>query len=225
MDDGCSRLCILLNAGTKFSLTNFIGDNYGLLLTLLALLFFSAFFSSSETAITAPSKVRVKAMADGGNKAAKVAFKLMDNFDRSITDILVGNNIVNLAMGSISTLLALHAGVSPTVMTICITVVVILFGEVIPKALAKELSEAYTLKIAIPLKFVSVLLTPISAVFGLVSKGLTKLFSKEEEPSVTEDDVIEIIEDMEEVGSIDSDESRLLYSAFERGRNFCFARY
>ncbi len=214
MDDGCSRLCLLLNAGTKFSLSNFIGENSGLLLTLLALLCFSAFFSSCETAITAPSKVRIKAMADGGNKSAKVAFKLMDNFDRSITDILVGNNIVNLAMGSISTLLAIHAGISPTVMTICITVVVILFSEVIPKALAKEISEAYTVKIAMPLKFVSLVLTPISAIFGLISKGLTKLFSKEE-PSVTEDDVIEIIEDMEEEGSIDSDESRLLYSAFE----------
>ena len=214
MDDGCSRLCLLLNASTKFSLSNFIGENSGLLLTLLALLFFSAFFSSCETAITAPSKVRIKAMADGGDKSAKVAFKLMDNFDRSITDILVGNNIVNLAMGSISTLLAIHAGISPTVMTICITVVVILFGEVIPKAIAKETSEAYTVKIAMPLKFVSFVFTPISAIFGLISKGLTKLFSKEE-PSVTEDDVIEIIEDMEEEGSIDSDESRLLYSAFE----------
>lgn len=214
MDDGCSRLCILLNAGTKFSLSNFINENSGLLLTLLALLFFSAFFSSSETAITAPSKVRIKAMADGGNKAAKVAFKLMDNFDRSITDILVGNNIVNLAMGSISTILAIHAGISPTVITICITATVILFGEVIPKAIAKETSEAYTLKIAVPLKFISLVLTPISVIFALISKGLTKLFAKEE-PSVTEDDVIEIIEDMEEEGSIDSDESRLLYSAFE----------
>ena len=214
MDDGCSRLCILLNAGTKFSLSNFINENSGLLLTLLALLFFSAFFSSSETAITAPSKVRIKAMADSGNKAAKVAFKLMDNFDRSITDILVGNNIVNLAMGSISTILAIHAGISPTVITICITAIVILFGEVIPKALAKETSEAYTLKIAVPLKFISLVLTPISVIFALISKGLTKLFAKEE-PSVTEDDVIEIIEDMEEEGSIDSDESRLLYSAFE----------
>lgn len=215
MDDGCSRLCILLNAGTKFSLTNFIGENYKLLFALLALLFFSAFFSSSETAITAPSKVRIKAMADSGNKPAKTAYKLMDNFDRSITDILVGNNIVNLAMGSISTLLAIHAGISPTVMTICITIVVILFGEVIPKALAKEMAESYSLKIAVPLKFISVLLTPISAIFGLISKWLTKLFSKEDEPTVTEDDVIEIIEDMEEEGSIDSDESRLLYSAFE----------
>lgn len=217
MDDGCSRLWNLLSVDTGFSLTDFIGNNAGLLFAVLALLLFSAFFSSSETAITAASKVKIKAMSDSGNKTAKTAFRLMDNFDRSITDILVGNNIVNLAMGSISTLLAIHLGISPTLMTVCITIIVILFGEVIPKALAKEIGERYTLKIATPLKFVSVILTPISALFGLISKLLTLLLVKEDEPTVTEEDVIEIIEDMEEDGSLDSDESRLLYSAFEFG--------
>lgn len=215
MDDGCSRLCILLKTTNSIDFKGLITENSGLLIAIIALLFLSAFFSSSETAITAPSKVRIKAMAESGNKAAKIAFKLMDNFDRSITDILVGNNIVNLAMGSITTLLAIHAGISPTVMTVCITILVIIFGEVIPKALAKEIGERYTLRIAGPLKMISFILTPISAVFGLISKGLTKLFSKNEEPTVTEDDVIDIIEDMEEEGSLDSDESRLLYSAFE----------
>lgn len=215
VDDGCSRLWILLNTNTDFKLTDFFSDNAGLLFALLALLFFSAFFSSSETAITAPSKVKIKAMSDGGNRSAKIAYKLMDNFDKSITNILVGNNIVNLAMGSISTILALDNGINPTLMTICVTVVVILFAEVIPKSLAKEIGERYTLKVAAPLKFISFVLTPVAAVFRLISKGLTKLFNKNEEPTVTEEDVIDIIEDMEEEGSLDSDESRLLYSAFE----------
>ena len=215
MDDGCSRLWNLLNVQIDFNFTSFITENSGLLIAIVALIFLSAFFSSSETAITASSKVRIKAMAESGNKSAKIAFKFMDNFERSITDILVGNNIVNLALGSITTLLAIHAGISPTLMTICITVLVIMFGEVIPKALAKELGERYALRIAAPLKMISFILTPISAVFSLISKGLTKLFAKPEEPSVTEDDVIDIIEDMEEEGSLDSDESRLLYSAFE----------
>ena len=215
MDDGCSRLWNLLKVDTSFKLTEFLSDNTGLLFALLALLFFSAFFSSSETAITAPSKVKIKAMADGGKKSAKTAYKLMDNFDKSITNILVGNNIVNLALGSISTLLAMHAGISATAMTVIVTITVILFGEVIPKALAKEMGEKYTLQIAGPLRFISFILTPIAVVFRLISKGLTKLFEKEEVPTVTEEDVIDIIEDMEEEGSLDSDESRLLYSAFE----------
>lgn len=184
---------------------------------MLALLFFSAYFSSSETAITASSKVRIKAMAEGGDRRAKAAFRLMDNFDKSITTILVGNNIVNLAMGSISTILAIHAGISATAMTLIVTAVVILFGEVLPKALAKEFSEKYALKIAGSLKLISTILFPISALFNLITHGVTRLFSKENEPTVTEDDVIDIIEDMEEDGSLDSDESRLLFSAFEFG--------
>ena len=85
----------------------------------------------------------------------------------------------------------------------------------LPKALAKEIGEGYTLKIAAPLSLIGLLLTPLSALFTLISRLVTKLFSKNQEPTVTEDDVIDIIEDMEEDGSIDSDESRLLYSAFE----------
>ncbi len=221
MDDGCSmittegRLCFL--QANSIGFLDFLKGNSSLLFVLLALLFLSAFFSSSETAITASSKVRIKAMADSGDKRAKRAFRLMDNFDTSITTILVGNNIVNLAMGSISTILAIHAGISATAMTLIITAVVILFGEVIPKALAKEFGEKYTLKIAGSLKLVSTILFPISALFNLITHGVTKLFTKESEPTVTEDDVIDIIEDMEEDGSLDSDESRLLFSAFEFG--------
>jgi CBS domain containing-hemolysin-like protein len=103
------------------------------------------------------------------------------------------------------------------VMTLCVTATVILFGEVLPKALAKEMAESYTLRIAAPLSIIGVLLTPISALFTLISRLVTKLFAKTAEPTVTEDDVIDIIEDMEEEGSLDSDESRLLYSAFEFG--------
>lgn len=221
MDDGCSmittegRLCFL--QANSIGFLDFIKGNSGILFLMLALLFFSAYFSSSETAITASSKVRIKAMAESGDKRAKNAFRLMDNFDTSITTILVGNNIVNLAMGSLSTILAIHAGVSATVMTLIVTAVVILFGEVIPKALAKEFGEKYVLKIAGSLKLVSTILLPISALFNLITRGVTRLFTKESEPTVTEDDVIDIIEDMEEDGSLDSDESRLLFSAFEFG--------
>ena len=118
-------------------------------------------------------------------------------------------------MGSIATLLALRLGVDPIVMTIFVTVTVILFGEVIPKALAKEVGEKYTLIVAPWLKLISVILTPISALFNLISRFIGRIFAKEAEPTVTEDDVIDIIEDMEEDGALDSDESRLLYSAFE----------
>ena len=222
MDDGCSmstttegRLCLLDLIFDFSQIIENISDNGITILFLLTLLAMSAFFSSAETAITAVSKVRIKAMADNGKRSAKTAHRLVNNFDKSITTILVGNNIVNIAMSSFSTLLALHLGLPSALMTLFVTVTVILFGEVLPKALAKEIGESYTLKIAPPLHIADVLLTPFSALFTLVSRLVTKLFAKKQEPSVTEDDVIDFIEDMEEDGSIDSDESRLLYSAFE----------
>ncbi len=228
MDDGCSfsmtsegRLCLLsanlLKTENTEGLWSLLSQNAGTIIFLLVLLLFSAYFSSSETAISAVSKMRIKAMADNNVRSAKTALKLMNNFDRSITTILVGNNIVNIALSSFSTLLALHLGVPVAVMTLVVTITVILFGEVIPKALAKEFGEGYTLKIAGSLNFIDIILTPISAVFRLISRLVTKLFAGEEEPTVTEDDVIDIIEDMEEEGALDSDESRLLYSAFEFG--------
>lgn len=222
MDDGCSlstttegRLCLLQTDFNLSGIFDLVADNLWTIVFLLCLLAFSAFFSSSETAVTAVSKARVKAMADGGTRSAKTALKLINNFDKSITTILVGNNIVNIALSSFSTLLAIHLGIPTAIMTLLVTITVILFGEVLPKALAKELGEVYLLKIASPLSIVEFLLTPFSLLFSLISRLVTKLFAKNQEPTVTEDDVIDIIEDMEEDGSIDSDESRLLYSAFE----------
>ncbi len=222
VDDGCSlslisegRLCLLKVTEGNVGFLDLISQNAGMFFALLALLCLSAFFSSSETSITAASKIRLKAMADSNIKSAKTAYKLVDNFEKTITPILVGNNIVNIAMGSIATLLAIRLGVDPIVMTICVTVTVILFGEVIPKALAKEIGEKYTLLIAPWVRIVSILLAPISALFNLISRFIGWIFANDAEPTVTEDDVIDIIEDMEEDGALDSDESRLLYSAFE----------
>lgn len=224
MDDGCSlsmtsedRLCLLQTTISDSGVLSALSENAGTIIFLLILLAFSAFFSSSETAITAVSKARIKAMADNNSSSAKTALKLINNFDRTLTDILVGNNIVNIALSSFSTLLAIHMGVPVAVMTLLATVTVILFGEVIPKALAKEFGESFTLKVAAPLRFIGLVLTPFSVLFALISRVVNKLFVKEEEPTVTEDDLIDIIEDMEEEGSLDSDESRLLYSAFEFG--------
>ena len=166
MDDGCSlstftegRLCLLQKNLTENSdLLDIISQNSGTIILLFILLAFSAFFSSSETAITAVSKIRIKAMADNNVRPAKTALGLMNNFDRSITTILVGNNIVNIAMSSFSTLLAIHLGIDVMVMTLCVTAIVILFGEVLPKSLAKEFGESYTLKIAAPLRFMGIVL-------------------------------------------------------------------
>ncbi len=224
MDDGCNSmtsegrlwLCntLSIQSGKLFDL---VSENLGTILLVLILLLLSAYFSSSETAITAISRVRIKAMADGDDKKAKIANRLINNFEKTFTTILVGNNIVNIAMASFATVLALRLGIDEAIMTTVITVAVIIFGEIIPKALSKQIGEKFTLAISPSLSFISFVLTPFSIIFTLISKLMTKLFAKHEEPSVTEDDVIDIIEDMEEEGALDSDESRLLYSAFEFG--------
>ncbi len=224
MDDGCSSMtsegrlwfCNFLNRQNS-NLINLISENFETILLILVLLFLSAYFSSSETAITAISRVRIKAMADGGEKGAKTANRLINNFEKTFTSILVGNNIVNIAMASFSTVLAFHLNIDAAVMTVIITLTVIIFGEIIPKALAKQFGERFTLAVAPSLNFISFVLTPVTAAFTGLSRLLTKLFAKKDEPSVTEDDVIDIIEDMAEDGALDSDESRLLYSAFEFG--------
>ena len=161
------RLC-LLDLNFDFSkIFEVVSENYITILFLLLLLALSAFFSSSETAITAASKARIKAMADGGKRSAKRAHRLMNNFDKSITTILVGNNIVNIAMSAFATVLALHLGWEPVYMTILVTVTVILFGEVLPKALAKELGEKFALKISTPLHLVDILLIA-TALFSFI---------------------------------------------------------
>lgn len=221
MDDGCSlssdgRWFNLLQVDNSTILEG-LSQNVGIIIALFVLLCCSAYFSSSETAVTAISRVRIKAMAENGEKRAKTALKLIKNFEKTLTTVLVGNNLVNISLGSLTTILAMHLDVEPLVMTIIVTLTVIVFGEVIPKAMTKNLGERYTLAVAPSLNFVSVLLTPITSLFALLSRLLTKLFANKKAPSVTEDDVIDIIEDMEEDGAIDSDESRLLYSAFEFG--------
>ncbi len=225
MDDGCNSsmtsegrlwFCNLLNTQNS-NFIELVSENLGMILFIVVLLLFSAYFSSSETAITAISRVRIKAMADNGEKNAKTANRLLNNFEKTFTTILVGNNIVNIAMASFATVLAIDLGVSEALMTVIITVIVIMFGEILPKAMAKQFGEKFTLSVAPSLGVISFLLSPISAAFTGLSRLLTRLFAKKEEPSVTEDDVMDIIEDMEEEGSLDSDESRLLYSAFEFG--------
>ena len=212
MDDGCSsmtsegrlwlwNLCDVQGV----NITDAISENAGTIVLLIVLLFFSAYFSSSETAITAISRVRIKAMADNGEKNAGIANRLINNFEKTFTTILVGNNIVNIAMASFATVLALHLGIDSAVMTTVITVAVILFGEIIPKAISNQLGEKFTLIVAPSLNIISFVLTPVSIVFTGISKLLTLIFAKKEEPSVTEDDVIDIIEDMAEDGALDSD--------------------
>ena len=176
MDDGCNSMtsegrlwfCNELLVQNE-NLTRALSENAGTIVLIVALLLFSAFFSSSETAYTAISRVRIKAMAESGDKKASVANRLLNNFEKTFTTILVGNNIVNIAMASFATVLALHLGISEAAMTAVITVLVIAFGEIVPKALAKQFGEKFTVTLAPTLNIISFILTPVSLIFTGIS--------------------------------------------------------
>ena len=194
-----------------------------LVIVFVALVACSGYFSATESAFTTLNKIRIKSQADEGDKRAKRALYITNHFERALTTILVGNNIVNIAAASVATVIAaqLLAGSGldeDTINIICtvyVTVVVFIFGEMIPKSLAGDRSESTSLLFAPPLRLLMKLFTPIVAVFSLLNKLVSRFFKAEEEPSITEDELYDIIETVEEEGVVDEEQSDMLKSALE----------
>jgi putative hemolysin len=188
---------------------------YALLLVLIAL---SAFFSATETAFSTVNKIRLKHYADNGNKRAKTALDITDRFDQALSTILVGNNIVNLTSSSIATVLAvsLFGDYGPAISTIFITVIVLIFGEILPKSLANENSEAFTLAVSRVLRILMKLFYPVVFLFLKLKEFVVRLSrSGEASPSVTEDELKYIVESIEEEGVLEQQESELVQHALE----------
>ena len=177
----------------------------------------SAYFSSSETAYTAANKVRLRTLADKGNKRAKRAIWVCDRFDKTLTTILVGNNIVNNGIASLSSLLFLSQFGESAVLygTVITTLFVYLFGEVIPKSLAKARPEEMALAYSGSMVLLVKLLTPISALFSVISKLLGKFLSAESQQTVTEEELVSIIETIEDEGVLEPEKQALVNSAME----------
>ena len=177
----------------------------------------SAYCACSETAYTAVSKVRLRTMADKGNKRAKKALWVCDRFDKTLTTILIGNNVFHAACASLSALLVMRQFDEEYVVygTLLTTLIVYLFAEMIPKSLAKARSEEIALLFAGSMVFFVKLLTPISALFSGISQGLTKFFSAGDTRTVTEEDLISIIETIEDEGVLEPEQQALVNSAME----------
>ena len=187
------------------------------LLLCFVFLLLSAYFSSSETAYTAVSKVRLRTLAEKGNKRAKRALWICDRFDKTLTTILIGNNIVNNALASLSSLIFLSQFGETAVLygTIITTLIVYLFGEITPKSLAKVRSEELALFYSGSMVFLIKILTPISALFSGISKLISKFFSAESQQTVTEEELISIIETIEDEGVLEPEKQALVNSAME----------
>ncbi len=174
-------------------------------------------FSSMETAFSSVNKIRLKHYAANGDKKAEKALAIAENFDKALTTILVGNNIVNILSSALGTLIFtdLFGTAGVAVATAVMTVLVLIFGEIIPKSFAKQNAEKCSLAFAGLLNGIMWLLTPISALFSLLQKGMTKITKPEDAPNFTEDELKYIIEEIEDQGVLEEQESDLVRSALE----------
>ena len=195
------------------------------LLIIIVCLVLSAYFSATETAFSTFNRIRIKNLAEKGNKKANLVMKLSDNYDTLLTTILIGNNIVNILSASIATLMFASLLVKPggsisndtsaTISTIVLTVIVLIFGEISPKTIAKKHPESFAMFSAPLINALLIIFTPFSYLFKQWQKLLGKIFRDEEDKGITEEELISIIEEAEEEGDINKEESTLIKSAIE----------
>ncbi|MBP5209305.1 MAG: HlyC/CorC family transporter [Clostridia bacterium] len=202
-------------------------DSWLLLLLYAALVMCCAYFAAAESALAAANPIRLRSAAEEGNKNAAVILKILDDFDRTLTAVLIGNNLAGLGCASVATVLTLRVlrsyggrisdpeSVAAAVSTAATTVIVFLLGEIIPKSYATDHSEKVALNLARSLRFVRIVLTPLVFVFSGVSRVASRLVRAEEEPTVTEEELSTMIETIGEEGVIDEEQSDLLQSALE----------
>jgi len=191
-----------------------------MLVSLVLLVAMSAYFSATETAFSSLNRVRLKSRADGGDLRAARALQLSEDYDRLLSTILIGNNIVNITATTLSTLIFVRflGDVSgPTVSTVVLTLVILIFGEISPKSLAKESPERFAMFSAPLLGFFLALLRPVNFLFTQWKKLLTRLFHREDDEGITEEELITLVDQAEDEGGLDQHESELIRSAIEFG--------
>ncbi|MDD6815051.1 MAG: hemolysin family protein [Firmicutes bacterium] len=187
------------------------------IIAIVLLVVFSAYFSATETAFTSANRIRLKNLAGDGDKKAKQVLEMSENYDSLLSTILVGNNIVNIAMSSIATVffMKLYPLYGATIATIVITVVVLVFGEISPKSIAKEKAESFAMFSAPLLKVFIVILTPVNWIFTQWKRLLARLFHVDGSRPITEDELLTIVEEAETEGGIDEGQSELIQNAIE----------
>ncbi len=183
-------------------------------------LIMSAYFSATETAFSSMNKTRLKALSEKGNRKADLALLLSEKYDRMISTILIGNNIVNILISSVATVvfiekLGLGSDVGATVSTVVVTVAVLIFGEITPKTLARENAERFAMFSAPLLRFFLILLLPLNLLFSLWQKLTNKLFGGEEKEKMSQEELLIMVDEVEQEGSIDTEEGELLRNAIE----------
>lgn len=194
------------------------GHYTGSIVVLVILVILSAYFSATETAFSSLNRIRIKNSANAGNSRAKLVLHLSEHYDKLLSSILIGNNIVNITMASIATVLFVELygqEMGATVSTIVITMVVLVFGEISPKSLAKESPEKVAMMSAPILRVLIFILAPLNFLFVVWKKVLNKLFKVTKDQTITEDELLIMVEEAENEGGIDEHQSELIQNAIE----------
>ena len=191
------------------------------IIIIVVCIILSAYFSATETAMSTFNRIRIKTLAEKGNKNAQTVLRLSDNYDTLISTILIGNNIVNILASSMATLLfaslIANQDLAATASTATLTVVILIFGEISPKTMAKNSPESFALFSAPLINALYIVLKPFTLLFKHWQNLLGRLFKSEDEQGMTEEELISIIEEAEEDGGIDEEEGNLIKSAIEFG--------
>lgn len=203
-----------------------------LAVAFVVLIIFGAYFGGAETAFTAVNLIKIRAMAENGDKRAKTVLYITDNFNKALSTVLIGNNITHIGAGAVATSLVLELWKQGTLGnisedtasflygTVIATFLVFLFAEMIPKSHANDRSETLALKYAFSLKVLMKVFFPLVAMFTAITKLVSKLFAGKDEPSITEDDLYDIIDTAEEEGVMDEKQSDMFRSALDLSDTF-----
>ena len=180
-------------------------------------LILSGYFSATETAFSSANTTRLKTLAEKGNKRAALVCKLLERYDRLLSTILIGNNIVNIATASIGTVLFVrHYGdAGATISTVVVTVVVLIFGEISPKSIAKDCAEQWAMLSAPMLQILIWIFTPLNAIFSFWKKLLAKVFRLSSDNKMSQEELLMLVDEVQQDGSIDKNEGELLKNAID----------
>lgn len=189
----------------------------GQIVLIVILIVFSAYFSATETAFTSVNRIRMKNLAGDGDRKAEKVLMLSEKYDKLLTTILIGNNIVNIWMTAIATSLCigLYGDHGATIATIVITIVVLIFGEITPKNIAKEKSEGFSMFSAPFIGVLMSILTPFTFIFTKWKQFIGKLFHIGGQEAITDDEILTMVEEAETGGSLDEGRSELIQNAIE----------
>jgi len=184
---------------------------------LAILILFSSFFSATETAFSSLNQIKIKHLAQNGHHGAKRTLKLSENFDKVLTTILIGNNIVNIGAASLATVIFVrywgNAGV--TISTAVMTTLVLIFGEITPKSMAKRIPETFALAVTPILMMFMFLLTPLNIIFSLWQKLMNRIFKFQKEAPTTEDELLTYVSEVQQEGGINENEGDLIRSVID----------